>query len=64
VRLNPMSEYKGQATATEKTTDQSAKTKRPYTKPSFREERVFETMALSCGKLATQGQCQIHPMNS
>jgi hypothetical protein len=59
-----MSEHQGQTAATEKATDQSAKTKRPYTKPSFREERAFETMALSCGKLATQAQCQVHPMNS
>jgi hypothetical protein len=27
--------------------------RRPYTKPSFRFERVFETMALSCGKINT-----------
>jgi hypothetical protein len=26
--------------------------KKPYQKPSFRSERVFETAALSCGKLA------------
>jgi hypothetical protein len=25
--------------------------KKPYCKPSFRYERVFETMALSCGKI-------------
>jgi hypothetical protein len=28
---------------------QSAK-KKPYQKPAFRRERVFETMALQCGK--------------
>jgi len=27
-------------------------TKKPYQEPAFRHERVFETMALSCGKLA------------
>jgi hypothetical protein len=26
--------------------------KKPYQKPAFRSERVFETAALSCGKLA------------
>ena len=26
--------------------------KREYVKPSFRHETVFETMALSCGKIA------------
>jgi hypothetical protein len=32
--------------------------KRPYQKPSFRFERVFETSALSCGKTqATQSGC-------
>ena len=29
--------------------------KKPYQKPSFRFERVFETMALSCGKLSGGG---------
>lgn len=32
--------------------------KKPYQKPEFRSERVFETMALSCGKVATQFQCR------
>jgi hypothetical protein len=27
------------------------KPKKPYTKPTFRYERVFETGALSCGKV-------------
>ena len=32
--------------------------KKLYHKPEFRFERVFETRALSCGKLSTiQGQC-------
>jgi hypothetical protein len=32
--------------------------KKPYLKPEVRHERVFETMALSCGKTqTTQGQC-------
>ena len=25
--------------------------KKPYVKPEFRHEKVFETMALSCGKI-------------
>jgi hypothetical protein len=33
--------------------------KKPYVKPAFRSERVFETMALACGKAGTQGQCHI-----
>jgi hypothetical protein len=33
--------------------------KRPYHKPEFRFERVFETMALACAKTGTQGGCSI-----
>jgi hypothetical protein len=41
------------------------KPKRPYEKPSFQRERVFETMALSCGKVSTtQGLCQFNRKNS
>lgn len=33
--------------------------KKLYQKPTFRHERVFETLALSCGKIgATLPQCQ------
>jgi hypothetical protein len=33
--------------------------KKPYVKPEFRHEKVFETMALSCGKVGTtQAQCK------
>ena len=33
-------------------------TKKPYQKPEFRFERVFETRALACGKISsTQAQC-------
>jgi hypothetical protein len=39
--------------------------KKPYQKPAFRHERVFETMALSCGKVqTTQGQCHANRKNS
>ncbi len=32
--------------------------RKPYRKPAVRYERVFETSALSCGKIqTTQGQC-------
>ena len=30
--------------------DEAAAPKKPYQKPAFRHERVFETMALACGK--------------
>lgn len=33
-------------------------TKKPYQKPTLRFERVFETRALTCGKVQqTQGSC-------
>ena len=33
-------------------------TKKPYHKPEFRFEKVFETRALACGKVSsTQRQC-------
>jgi hypothetical protein len=35
--------------------------KKQYQDPAFWHERVFETMALSCGKVsATQFQCHFH----
>jgi hypothetical protein len=38
---------------------QRAPQRKPYHKPGFRFERVFETTALSCGKInATQWQCR------
>ena len=39
--------------------------KREYVKPSFRHETVFETMALSCGKVAvTQQACRANRKTS
>jgi hypothetical protein len=39
--------------------------RKPYQKPAFRFERVFETMALSCGKVnSTQSQCRNSRKNS
>jgi hypothetical protein len=35
--------------------------KRPYQEPAFRHERVFETMALTCGKIqSTSFGCHIN----
>lgn len=45
--------------------EQNARAKKPYRKPSFQHERVFETMALICGKLdPTLQQCQVNRKNS
>ena len=36
----------------------AARTRKPYVKPTYQREDVFETMALSCGKVqSTEGQC-------
>lgn len=46
-------------------TSQSARPKKAYVKPAFEHERVFETMALACGKVTgTQGQCNTNRKNS
>jgi len=43
----------------------AAKEKKLYKKPAFRYERVFETRALSCGKVfSTVGQCQLSKKTS
>lgn len=39
--------------------------KKPYTKPEVRSEKVFETMALACGKIErTQAQCGFNKKHS
>jgi hypothetical protein len=36
------------------------RSRKPYQKPAFRFERVFETMALACGKTSsTQSHCRL-----
>ena len=37
--------------------DNAGKDKKPYQKPAFRYERVFETLALACGKTVMSGTC-------
>jgi len=55
----------GRTVATGKTPDQSGNAKKPYQKPAFHHERVFDTMALSCGKLGpTEGECRFNRKNS
>jgi len=45
--------------------DPAAAPKKPYHKPAFRYERVFETMALSCGKRdPTEFQCRFNRKTS
>jgi hypothetical protein len=53
------------ALQSQNSTPKAAQTKKPYTKPTFRHERVFETMALACGKIhPTQAQCRFNRKNS
>lgn len=45
--------------ATPTTPDGQPPDRRPYLKPEFRHESVFETMALACGKISgTQAACR------
>ncbi len=42
-----------------------ARTRKPYIKPSFEREKVFETQAMICGKIqTTQGSCHQNRKNS
>ncbi len=45
----------------EKPVENTSKNKKPYSKPAFRYEKVFETLALSCGKVTSGGfpNCQL-----
>jgi len=46
------------AKASAPTESKETRGRKPYQKPAFRFERVFETMALSCGKVdPTQKHC-------
>ena len=43
----------------------AAAARKPYQKPAFQREQVFETMALACGKIsATQANCKTNRKNS
>jgi hypothetical protein len=41
----------------EETKAERKATRKPYVKPAFRHEEVFETMALACGKVQPKGVC-------
>lgn len=58
-------ESEGKAPENQNSRPEAARTKKTYTKPTFRHERIFETMALACGKVhATQAQCRFNRKNS
>ena len=49
------------ANPTDPSPDAQRGKKKPYQRPAFQHERVFETMALACGKLSpTQLQCHFN----
>jgi len=49
----------------EQESEPKPKLKKPYRKPSFQFERVFETQALSCGKTHSHGtSCKLNPKTS
>lgn len=48
-----------------KTSGEGQPAKKPYQKPAFRCEKVFETTALACGKVdPTQLQCRTNTKQS
>jgi hypothetical protein len=53
-----MSDDRAKSGAEKKADRPAEKQRKPYAKPSFRSEQVFETMALACGKMSpTELQC-------
>ena len=61
--MNPNSP--GQKLTRPSSSDAMPSAKKPYIKPMVRHERVFETMALSCGKVnITQAQCKFNRKSS
>ena len=58
------SERKAKQRAGEET-EAGTEARKPYRKPTFRFEQVFETMALQCGKIAgTSAACNASKMTS
>ena len=54
-------ELRDKKAETENAPPRDAKAKKPYHKPAFRHERVYETMALACGKMSsTESQCRFN----
>ena len=58
-------EKENQEKPPEKTREEALTDTQAYQKPAFRYERVFETMALACGKVnPLQAQCHFNRKNS
>ena len=55
----------GKPAETQPSTEVPKRVRRPYVPPVFKMEKVFETMALSCGKISsTQAQCKFNKKSS
>jgi hypothetical protein len=55
----------GPADAPSLPSDARPRVRKPYEKPQFVREQLFETMALACGKTnPTVGQCKLVKKNS
>jgi len=53
-----MNSFESKNAKSDSTSGPEKKSKKPYSKPAFRFERVFETSALACGKVShTQHGC-------
>jgi hypothetical protein len=62
---NDASNSSGDKPSTDDASKRSVTRKKPYVAPAFRFERVFETNALTCGKvISTQGSCKFILKNS
>ena len=49
----------------ETATEAKPRARKPYTRPTFVREQLFETMALACGKInGTIAQCRLNKKNS
>jgi hypothetical protein len=61
----PSMNQKNQPSAKHQSAPAQRAGKKSYSKPEFRYERVFETLALSCGKIhGHQGQCRFNRKRS
>ena len=61
-----MPEEKNAEQAPEESEDSTSRPRgrKPYVKPAFRRELVFETMAAACGKLLPTARCKHHKKRS
>jgi hypothetical protein len=60
-----MTTTRNQGTGENRTAATEKRQRKPYQKPAFRHERVFETTALVCGKQGgTSHQCNHNPKHS